>query len=353
MMNQPRLTARLGATVATLLATLLATAAHAQTAPAYSLTKTVALGAPDRWDYVVADPATARVYVAHGDRVTVLDAGTGEIVGQIAGMPGGTHGVAISTATGQGFTDDGEKAEAVAFDLKTLKVLRRIPAADDADGMVQDPATGRVFVVEGDPGTMTVIDPRTDKVVATIKAGEKMEYLAADQSGHVYVAGEANSDLLKIDARTAKIVARWPTPGCKSPHGLALDQAGGRVFIGCVNAKLMVVDTRQGRGQGRIVAELQIGLGNDAVAWDPVRRRVFSSNGRDGTVSVYRQVSPDRYEAMVPITTAISARTMAVDARSGRLFVVAADTDPSATPGGRPRIRPGTVRMMIYDPTGR
>ena len=326
----------------------LAVTGQAQSTPSYRLTRTVPLGTPDRWDYVVADAETARVYVAHGDRVTVLDAGTGAVVGQVEGMPGGTHGTAISTATGQGFTDDGGKAEAVAFDLRTLKVTRRIPAAADADGMARDPATGRVFVVEGDPGTMTVIDPRTDKVVATINAGEKMEYLAADKAGHVYVAGEANSDLIKIDARTATIVARWPTPDCKSPHGLAFDEAGQRVFIGCANAKLMVVDARG----GKVVAELPIGLGNDAVAFDPVRRRVFSSNGRDGTVSVYRQVSPDRYEAMPAIATAVSARTMAVDARSGRLFVVAADTDPNPTPGGRPRIRPGTVRMMIYDPVG-
>jgi YVTN family beta-propeller protein len=329
-------------------AALLATSGQAQTSPSYSLTKTVALSAPDRWDYVVADPATARVYVAHGDRVTVLDIKTGAIVGQVEGMPGGTHGIAISVRDGLGFTDDGEKGEAVAFDLKTLKVVGRIPAGDDADGMVRDPATGHVFVIEGDPGTVTVIDPTTRKAVATIKAGEKMEYAAADAHGHVFVAGEANSDLLKIDARTNTVTARWPTPNCKSPHGLALDEAGQRVFMGCANAQMTVVDTHS----GHVVAELPIGAGNDAVAFDPVRKRVFSSNGRDGTVSIYRQLSPDKYEALASIKTAISARTMAVDARTGRLFVVAADGALSVTPGGRPSIRPGTARMMIYDPIG-
>ena len=328
------------------IAALLASPGQAQTTPAYTLTKTVPLGTPDRWDYVVTDPETARVYVAHGDRVTVLDPSTGTVVGEVPGMPGGTHGIAVSTATGQGFTDDGEKGEAVAFDLRTLKVTHRIPAAADADGITRDPATGRVFVAEGDSSSLSVIDPRTDAVVATIKAGEKLEYLAPDRAGYVYVAGEEKSDLLKIDARTAAIVARWPTPDCKSPHGLAVDAVGGRVFVGCVNARMMVVDARG----GRVVAELPIGLGNDAVAWDPVRRRAFSSNGRDGTVSVYQQVTPDKYVAMAPITTAVSGRTMDVDARSGRLFVVAADTDPSATPGGRPRIRSGTVRILIYAP---
>ena len=319
---------------------------YAQSEPDYKLTRSVPLGGPDRWDYVVADPESQRVYVAHGDRVTVLDQKTGAIVGEVNGMPGGTHGIAISISTGQGFSDDGEKGQAVAFNLKTLKVTHRIPAAADADGIARDPATGRVFVANGDSGTVTVIDPRSDAAVATVKAGEKLEYLAPDATGHVYVAGAGNSDLVKIDARTAAIVARWPTPGCKSPHGLAVDAKGERVFMGCVNAKMMVVDARS----GRVVAELSIGLGNDAVAWDPIRQRVFSSNGRDGTVSVYRQMSPDKYEAMSTITTAVGGRTMSVDPRSGRLFVVAADTDPSTVPSGRPRVRPGSTRLMIFDP---
>jgi DNA-binding beta-propeller fold protein YncE len=328
------------------LASLLIGAAPAALAPDYVLTRSVALGAPDRWDYVVFSADTGRVYVAHGDRVTVVDARSGRVVGEVTGMPGGTHGAAISLATGQGFTDDGEAGQAVAFDLKTLKVTRRIPAADDADGMVLDKATGRIFVVDGDPGTISVIDAKTAAPVATIVAGEKVEYIASDDNGTIYAAGEGNGDVLKIDARTNTIVARWVTPDCVKPHGLALDKVGKRVFMGCVNSTMMVVDTPT----GRIAAKLPIGLGSDAVAFDAKRKRVFSSNGRDGTISVYQQVSPDDYRAMAPITTAISARTMAVDSASGRLFVVAADTDPATSLGGRPRVRPGTLKLMMFDP---
>ena len=325
----------------------LATVGSARTEPdaAYRLVKTVPLGAPDRWDYVVADPATARVYIAHGDRVTVLDETTAEVVGQVEGIPGGTHGIAISTPTHQGFTDDGEKAKAVAFDLRTLRVLKRIPAADDADGMIEEPVTDRVFVVEGDPGTVTVIDPGTDRVVATIDLGEKPEYLAPDGAGNVLIAGEAHSDIVKVDARTATVVARWPTPDCRSPHGLAFDRARARVFMGCANERMVVVDTRS----GHLVATLPIGKGSDAIAWDPVRRRLFSSNGGDGTVSVYRQVDADRYTAMPTIPTVVSARNMTVIPRTGRLVVVGADTDPNPA-GGRRLVRAGTVRAMIYDP---
>ena len=169
---------------------------------------------------------------------------------------------------------------------------------------------------------------------------------AADDAGSVYVAGEKKSDVLKIDARTNAVVGRWPTPDCKNPHGLALDRAGRRVFMSCVNSVMMVVDA----DTGRIVAKLPIGRGSDAVAWDPTRKRVFSSNGADGTVTVYQQNSPDAYQPLEPVMTAVSGRTMAVDPASGRLFVAVADTDPSATPGGRPHPRPGTLRLMFLDP---
>lgn len=326
----------------------LALAGQAQAVPpAYTLIKAVPLGAPDRWDYVVFNAETNRVYVAHGDRVTVVDARSGAIVGEVEGIAGGTHGTAISVATGQGYTDDGKRGQAIAFDLKTLKVTHQITADVDADAITFDTATGHVFVIEGDPGAISVIDPLTDAVVATIKVGEKLEYGATDGKGLVFVAGEANSDIVKIDARANTVLAHWAMPDCASPHGIAIDKVGRRLFMGCVNSVMMVVDA----DSGRLIAKLPIGRGSDAVAFDPVRKRAFSSNGADGTITVFQQNSPDAYVALAPITTAISGRTMSVDPTSGRLFIAAADTDPSATPGGRPRPRPGTLKLLMFDPT--
>ena len=321
-------------------------AGAAPPAPAYAPAGVLALGAPDRWDYVVAGDG-GRVYVAHGDRLEVVDGRRGVLVGQVQGMAGGTHGTGISTATGQGFTDDGRAGQAVAFDLKTLQVLKRIPADADADGIVSDPLTGHIFVIAGDPMSLTVIDPKTDAVVAVVKAGEKPEYGASDGRGSIYLAGEEKRDLLRIDARTKAVTARWATPSCTSPHGLAVDAAARRVFMSCTNAKLMVVDA----DTGRLVAELPIGRGSDAVAFDAKRRRVFSSDGADGVITVYQEVTPDSYRALAPVRTQVSGRTMAVDPVTGRLFVAAADTDPSPTPGGRPRPRAGTLKLLMFDPT--
>jgi DNA-binding beta-propeller fold protein YncE len=320
--------------------------AAATAAPAYAPAGAVTLGAPDRWDYVVFDAGSGRVYVAHSDRVAVIDGTAGTLIGEVTGVAGGTHGIGVSARTGQGFTDDGRNGLAVAFDLKSLKVTKSLPAGEDADAMAMDPVTGRVFVMHGDPRKVTVVDPTNDTIAATIAAGEKLEYGAADGKGFIYLSGAEKRDLLKLDTRTNAIVARWSTPDCTSPHGMAVDPVGHRAFMGCINAELMVVDTRD----GRIVAELPIGRGSDAVAFDAKRKRVFSSNGVDGTITVYQQVTPDKYEALDPVTTQITGRTMSVDPQSGRLFVAAIETDAPATLGGARQRRPGTLKLLMFDP---
>lgn len=322
-------------------------ASPAFAAPPYKAAGAAPLGDPPVWDYAVADPAGGRVYVAHGDRLAVIDARTGKVIGNVEGIRGGAHGAAISHATNQGFTDDGRNGLALAFDLKTLAIEKRIPAAIDADAIAQDPVSGHVFITEGDPATVTVVDPKTDRVVATINVGEKMEYaVGADDA--VFMAGVDKRDLLKVDARTNAVVARWPTPDCEAPHGLAMDARTHRAFMGCKNSKMMVVDTQT----GKVVSELAIGRGNDAVAFDPKRGRVFAANGRDGTVSVYQEVTPDNYRVLGEIKTVASGRTLTVDPVTGRLFVPVADIDPNSPRGQRPHMLPDSARVLIFEPVG-
>ena len=207
--------------LASLLAAAAAAAAAATASPAYIPAGAVPLGAPDRWDYVVVDRDSGRVYVAHGDRVTVVDGRKGAVIGEVQGIAGGTHGTGLSPETGQGFTDDGRNGLAIAFDLKTLKVVKQIPAGKDADAVAVDKASGDIFVVEGDAHAISVIDPETHSTIATIQVGEGLEYAASDNRGSLFVAGAEKKDLIKIDTRSHAVVARWPTPDCTSPHGLA------------------------------------------------------------------------------------------------------------------------------------
>jgi DNA-binding beta-propeller fold protein YncE len=314
-------------------------------APNYQVTKSVALGAPDRWDYVVFDPPSHRVYVAHGDRVTVVDGVDGSIIGQVEGYAGGTHGIAIVGALGKGFTDDGRAGEAGSFDLKTLKTIGRIKTAEDADAIVFDPASGHVFVINGDSGTITAIDPKQDSAVSNVQAGGKLEAAVAGGDGKLYVNGAEKSEIIRLDTKSDRIDARWSIPNCKSPHGIAIDPLAHRLFSSCVNNVLVVVNL----DSGATVATVPIGSGTDAAAFDSVRKLIFSSNGHDGTLSVIREKSPDSFETIGTVKTAVSARTMDVDPVSGRIYLAAADQDKTTVAGKS--IVPGSLKLLFLDPS--
>lgn len=329
---------------------------HAAAAVDYNLTRRVRLGAPDRWDYVFYDGPSHRVYVAHGDRLSVVDGRNGRIIGQVAGMPGGTHGIAISHAAGLGYTDDGGAGEAVAFSLKTLRVLKRLEAAPDSDAITLDPASGHVLVVDGDPGLLSVIDPASDRVVATVHVGSKLEYAVAGGNGKVYVNGVQKREIFRIDTASNRVDAEWPIPQCEAPHGLAIDTAAHRLFSSCENGRLVVVNA----DTGATVATLPIGRGTDGAAFDPIRKRVFSSNGIDGTLSVIREVDPNTFVPAGTVRTALSARTLGVDPVSGRVFLAAADTSAKAMAAflaarraGKRAPSPfvhGSLELLFFDP---
>ena len=328
-----------------------ASASFAQT-PSYKVTNTIAMGTPDRWDYLVYDQPSHRLYVAHGDRVTVLDGRSGKVIGNVEGMAGGSHGIGIAAAQGKGYTDDGEAGQAVAFDLKTLKTLKRIKAEDDADGIAFDPVSGHIFVVDGDSKVLSVIDPKTDTVLSTINAGGGLEYAVSGENGKLYVDGAENSEIVRIDTTTNKVDAHWKMAGCTSPHGLAIDQISHRLFASCANAVLTVVNA----DNGAIIATLPIGQGTDGAAFDPVRKRIFSSNN-DGTISVFHEDSPQNFKFLGSIHTAVTGKNMTIDPVSGRLFVAIGDVDPNAPvkPGpngrpGRPKPLPGSMKILFLDP---
>ena len=319
-------------------------------APAYRLTKTVSLGPGTRWDFVVFDPASKRVYVAHGDHVTVVDDNTAKVIGQIGTFPGSTHGTAIAPEAKLGYTDDGKAGTAIAFNLRTFKALKHIRAAPDADAIIYEPVTRHVYVINGGSGSITVIDPKTDKAIATIEIGAGLEPGVPDGRGALFVNGVERHEILKIDARTNKVVDHWPMPACHRPHGIAIDRHTRRLFVTCANKVMVVMNADNGTN----LATLPIGGHSDGAAFDPVRKLIFSSNG-DGTLSVLQEKNADSFAPLETIKTEISARTMAIDPHTGRLFLAAATvakSEPAAKPGGRPHVTyvPGSLKLLYFDP---
>jgi hypothetical protein len=317
-------------------------------APLYRMIQRIELGAPDRWDYLSWDAASQRVFAAHQSTVTVVDADRSVIVGQIP-VPG-ANGIAVAPSLHKGWAGSAENHVIVVFDLASLKVVKQIPSDEDTDGVVYDSSSERVFVMHGDPKVATAVDARSDTVAARIELGGKPEFAAADGAGKLYVNLVDRGAVQRIDTHTLKVEATWPLPGCERPHGIALDTVSGRLFSGCVNQRLLVLDMRD----GHVIAELPIGSGSDALSFDPKRRWILSSNGA-GTLSVIRETGPDRYVAMPEVPTQPSARTMTLDPETGRVYLLAADRiekDPAAAdPRKRYGIRPGSVRILVEQPS--
>ena len=314
----------------------------------YTITKSVPMGAPDKWDYVVFDSTSHRVYVAHGTAIGVFNGRSGEVLGSVP-VPG-ANGVAVVPSAGKGYAGSRELKAVLVFDLDHFAVKKSIPAGEDTDGIVYDTVMKRVFVMQGDPKNLLVIDTSNDTAVTTIALHGKPEYAAVDGRGKLYVNIADKREIQRIDTRTAKVDATWPIPACESPHGLSIDVQSNRLFASCVNSKLLVVDAQS----GQVAAELPIGFGSDATAVDTSRHRVFSSNW-DGTLSVIDISGPGRAVSLGEVPTQPLARTMAVDSASGRVYLVAGDrieVDAAATnPKKRYGLQPGSLRLLFADPT--
>ena len=243
--------------------------------------KTLRLGAPDSWKYLAFDPSTKRVFVAHGNEITVVDAASMRIIGHVPGLSG-AHGVAIVPG-GYGYATSSKSAQVSVFDPKTLQAKASLQAGEDANSVTYDPLSAHVFVANDDAGTITVIDAATNAAIATIAlpGGEGLESAAADGAGHLFVNHSAQDDVVRIDTRKSAADAAWPLPGCSKPQGLASDIESQRLFISCENKLLLVLDQRD----GRIVASLPIGPSSETVLLDKHRHRIYTANA-DGTLSV-------------------------------------------------------------------
>jgi len=324
-------------------------AAQTPAAPAaYRVTRSITLCGDGRWDYVTVDSVGHRLFIARQTRVMVVDPASGKLLGEIPGLDG-AHGTALVYALGRGFATSGHDGMVTMFDLRSLQVLSRIKAADDADAVLYDPASRRVFTFNGDPGTSTVIDPKSGKVVGSITLGGKPEFGVADGAGKLYVNLEDKAEIAEIDPFKLQVIRHWPLAGCEEPTGLAIDRAHGLLFSGCHSKVMAISDARA----GRTVAQVPIGEGVDGCAFDAGTALAFASNG-DGTITVVHEDGQASFHVVSTATTRRGARTMALDERTHQLYTVTAEfgETPAPTPSEprpRPALVPGTFALLELD----
>src|SRR6202163_2672195 len=295
----------------------------AQSSSPYRITHTYTLGGDGAWDYLVPDPLNHRLFIGRQNRVMVVDEDNGKLLGEVTGIRG-AHGTAIADATGHGFATSGNDQSVVMFDLKTFKVLRRIPAAEDADAIIYDSASNRVFTFNGDAHSSTVIDPGAGTLITNIPLGGKPEYGASADDGKVYANLTETAEVVEIDAKTATVARRWSTAPCRQPVAMAIDTVHHRLFSGCRSGVMAVSDYES----GKVVATVPIGTGVDGAGFDPTSNDAFASNA-DGTLTVIHQDTPDTYHVIEGVQTAQGGRNMGLDPASHRIHVVSAKFGPA------------------------
>jgi outer membrane protein assembly factor BamB len=312
----------------------------------HTVTQRIRIGGEGGWDYLAIDTAASRLYVSHGTQVEVVDVARGTVVGVIPNTPG-VHAVAVAPEAGRGFTTNSDDSSVTVFALKTLAPLDRIKLrADGLDGMAYDPVSGRVFAFSA--GSATAIDARSNRIVGNVALAGKPESAVPDGAGRMYVNLEDTGELLAFDTRTLKVLSRWPVAPGKEPAGLAIDTERHRLFAGCGNQKLVVLDA----SSGRVVSALPIGAGCDGTAFDSKRRLVFTTNGADSSLTVIHEDSPDHYAVVENVETQRKAKNIALDERSGAVYTVSAryGPRPAPTPDNpqphRPML-PGSFEVLV------
>ena len=296
----------------------------------YDKVHKIAIGGEGGWDFLEVDAANRRLYVTRGTRVIVVDLDSEKVVGEIPETPG-VHGVAFVPDLGRGFTSNGGDSSATVFDTKTLKTLGKVKANGRPDIIYFEPQSRRVFTFNHGTNDTTAIDPAEMKAVGTLALGGVPELAVSDEKGHIFVNLEDKSEIVEFDAKTLKILSRFSLAPGEEPTGLAFDPKERKLFSTCANRKLVVADA----DSGKVVQTLDIGPGPDGCVFDAETGLVFSSNGGDGTLTIIRAQSPGRYEVAKTVQTQVSAKTIALDPKTHRVYLSAATPGPAPDPADK------------------
>jgi len=307
----------------------------------YRLVKTVLVPGDEGWDYVTVDADARRVYISHATHVVVMNADTYAIEGDIPDTQG-VHGIAIASDLGRGFVSDGRANTATIFDLKSLKTLGTVNTGTNPDAILYEPTTKRVFTMNGRSKDATAINAADGAVAGTLALGGKPEFAVADGKGGIFVNIEDTSELVHFDGQKLVVLHRWPLKPCESPSGLAFDAKNHRLFAGCENKMMAVVDS----DSGKVIVTPAIGQGVDANGFDPATNYAFASCG-EGTLTVVHEDSPDKFTVVENVPTKKTARTMGLDTKTHNIFLPSAEFDPPAPGERRGKMKPGSFAILV------
>ncbi len=315
----------------------LSVAPMAAAAEPYHILATTQIPAVGGIDYVTADSANRRVYVACGNVVSVFDLDTYKLAGSLPNASG--HGVAVDPEAHTGLVSGNP---AILFNTQTLEQIKTIPSPG-ADGYLFDALTHHFFILSHRAPNLRVFDSRDGSVVGTVDAigpdgaNAAVEQGATDGEGHLYFDVENQHHIAVVDANTLKVTGHFDL-GEKggAPAGLAIDAKNHILFAMCRGTNggtptcviLSAVD-------GKVITTLPLAGGSDGAAFNPNTMEAFSSHG-NGTLTVIKENSPTDFVVEDTVQTKSGAKTCTLDTNTNRVVVIT--REPAPKPPGSPPV---------------
>jgi len=291
------------------------------------------------WDYIRVDPTHNRVLVTHGGSVMAVDLATKAVSSFGAGSI--LHDAMPVNGGSEVLVTNGGTASAVFIDAKTNAVVASVETAKGPDAAAFDPRTGLALVMDHAAGQITLIDPKTHKAAGNIDVGGDLEAAVTDGTGKAFVNVENKNEVVAVDIAQRKVLAHYPLSGCDGPTGLAYD-AADKILIAACDGSTDVVDAKT----GKVLQTLATGKGADGVVFDPRQKLAFVPSGREGNMAIVAFVK-GKAAIVDTVATQVGARTIALDERSGRVYLPTAKYGPVTTPGRRPPLVPGTFQILV------
>ena len=324
---------RISIAAALVLATLsLPLSMAAQDGP-YKVLATTKVGGPGGMDYVTADSEGRRLYVARSGpegHVAIFDLDTLKQVGDLPKVS--AHGATVDDKYEHGIASS---KPVVFFDAKTFAVLKTLDVQGNPDGYFSDPFNHRLYILSHAAPNVTVIDAKDGTILGTIDIGGAPEQAVSDGKGHLYIDIEDKDAIAVIDSVNMKMLGKYDISekggGCA---GLAIDQKNEILFASCRDKSNMIILSAK---DGKIITDLPTGKGSDGATFNPATMEAFSSQG-DGTLTIVKENSPTSFVVEQTVKTPVRAKTLTLDAKTGKIFLITAEFGeaPAAQPGQRP-----------------
>jgi DNA-binding beta-propeller fold protein YncE len=324
------------------LATILLSAglSYGQNKPSYHITGTFPIKSGGGYDYMTVDSASEQLYVSHGSQVNILNKNTGDSIGVIK-TEKDVHGIALVHALGKGYISNGTLNKVLVFDLLTNKILKYVPTGKFADAIFYDDFSNKVITCNGMGKNMTVIDPISDTVVATVQLTGWPETAVSDGKGNIYVNNAEKGEMDVVNATTFKITHQWPNKPGTGASGLAIDRETMRLFATCGNKLMIVMDATN----GKVITSFPTGDGADGAGFDNALKTAYSSNG-EGTLTVVKELSADKFILIGNVVTKPGARTIAVDQKTHKVYLPSGLFKPATKESFRPEMISGTFKIL-------